>query len=490
MLKLGAIFCYLSLVLVSCSQSNDLRAGARQKADGGSASDAAGGASSSAGAPFHLGGSILSPNEPAPERPLPTCAACGYPRCEGGKTTSISGVVRTPARVSPDPLYNAVVYLPGAALEPFSAGVSCDRCGNVSGKPVAAALSDTSGHFKLDDVPSGQGISLVVQMGRWRRQVKLPEVVACQDNPLPEELTRLPRNREEGDIPHMAIVTSSYDFEECILRKIGIDDAEFTKPTEAGRVHLFYGSGTGGGKTLPSGKELWDDPSVLSRYDMVLLPCASTPLYLYSEPSPGSYSAAYSAVASYADAGGRVFATDLSYPWIWDPSSPYAGTANWVDDPGPRSEVKIEALDSSVDTSFPKGLALADWLQGIGATTTRGQLTLHQTYRRSLSAKPPTQRWLYSTNPDSLQSFTFNTPPSAPADQQCGRVAYSSFHIATSPTNTSTDALTQEPIGMFPQECDGALLTPQERVLEFMLFDLASCVQIDRGDPKPPEVVK
>lgn len=490
MFKLRSAVCQLGLALVSCSQAADLGAGARPKAQGGSSGDAAGGTSSSAGTPFNLGGSLLSPGEPAQGRPLPTCTDCGYPQCEVGKATSISGTVRTPARVSPDPLYNAVVYLPGAAVEPFSAGVSCDRCGNVSGKPVAAALSDTSGHFKLDGVPSGHDISLVVQMGRWRRQVKLPEVVACQDNVLPEELTRLPRNRNEGDIPHVALVTSEYDFEECILRKIGIDDAEFTKPTEAGRVHLFWGTGTGGGNALPSGKELWDDPSALARYDMVLLPCASAPRFLYGDPSPGSYSASYQAVADYANAGGRVFATDLSYPWIWDQGSPFATAANWVDDPGPASVlVELDALDSRIDTSFPKGQALADWLQGIGATTTRGEIMLHETFRRSLSVNPPTQRWLYSTTPDSLQSFTFNTPLGATEAQQCGRFAYSSFHIATGQTNDPFDPVPKA-VGTFPMECDSAPLTPQERVLEFMLFDLASCVQIDMGDPKPPEVVK
>ena len=40
----------------------------------------------------------------------------------------------------------------------------------------------------------------------------------------------------------------------------------------------------------------------------------------------------------------------------------------------------------------------------------------------------------------------------------------------------------------FPTECDMAALTPQEKVLMFMLFDLASCVQTDSEPPKPPIV--
>jgi hypothetical protein len=217
-------------------------------------------AGSTTGPVLGLGGLTMTPDEPDSVRSLPTCADCRYPVCPAGKTTSISGTVRTPAKVAADPLYNAVVYLPSAAVEPFAPGVSCDRCGNVSGKPVAATLSGSDGAFKLDDVPAGHGVSLVLQMGRWRRQVSIPELVECQDNPLPEELTRFPRNRSEGDIPRIGLVTSQYDPEECILRKIGIEDGEFTLPSEEGRVHLFTGEGAYHSDGAPTGTALWSDP--------------------------------------------------------------------------------------------------------------------------------------------------------------------------------------------------------------------------------------
>jgi len=98
-----------------------------------------------------------------------------------------------------------------------------------------------------------------------------PRDQGLRRHPLPAELTRFPRSRIEGDIPAMALVTSHYDPEECILQKIGIDDSEFTLPSQPGRVHLFFGTGTDLGPATPSGGELWSDVTVLDRYDMVLL---------------------------------------------------------------------------------------------------------------------------------------------------------------------------------------------------------------------------
>ncbi|MBK7402707.1 MAG: hypothetical protein IPJ34_42385 [Myxococcales bacterium] len=52
------------------------------------------------------------------------------------------------------------------------------------------------GKFTLKNVPAGSDILLlVIQLGKWRRQVKIPSVKACVDNPH-RSLTSpaLPRN--------------------------------------------------------------------------------------------------------------------------------------------------------------------------------------------------------------------------------------------------------------------------------------------------------
>src|SRR6185436_16053896 len=101
------------------------------------------------------------------------------------------------------PLYNVLVFVPNAPLDPINVGPSCDRCDTpISGKPIATALSDTKGEFVLDNVPVGTDIPVVVQVGKWRRHVNLPKVEACTETVVNDpNLLRLPRNQGEGNIP-------------------------------------------------------------------------------------------------------------------------------------------------------------------------------------------------------------------------------------------------------------------------------------------------
>jgi hypothetical protein len=99
------------------------------------------------------------------------------------------------------PLYNAIVYVPNAELSPIASGATCEKCGAVTGAPVVTALTDHTGKFVLRNVPVGTNIPLVVQIGKWRRRVVLPEVKECTETALTDpELTRLPKKQSEGDI--------------------------------------------------------------------------------------------------------------------------------------------------------------------------------------------------------------------------------------------------------------------------------------------------
>lgn len=391
--------------------------------------------------------------------------SCQVATCPGGGSTTLSGTVYAPTKVNPDPLYNAIVYIPNAPIEPFPSGVSCDKCGTLtSGNPITTALTGPDGKFTLKNVPVGTNIPLVIQLGRWRRQVTIANVPSCKDTPLPAELTRLPRNKMEGDIPHHAVSTGDADALECVLRKMGIDDSEFTLPRGTGRIHLYDQNGaTMPG--IPPASDLWSNVPTLSQYDIVIFDCEGA-----QNDKPA---AMQQNVIDYTSKGGRVFASHYSYVWLYN-DPPFQGTATWA----PNSARPADPLTGIIDTSFPKGQAFDTWLGIVNALSAPGQIAIHVPRHDAVSVVAPAQRWIYSTAPASLQHYTFNTPVGVPDDKQCGRVVFSDFHVTGNNGNSGGKP--------FPTECDNGPLTPQEKVLEFMLFDLASCIQKDTTPPSPP----
>jgi hypothetical protein len=418
---------------------------------------------------------------------------CQQAVCSPGQKTTVTGMVYDPA--GKVPLFNIIVYVPNDPLDPITEGVSCDKCaGTASGSPVASALTDATGTFVLENVPAGDAIPLVIQIGKWRREVTIPHVAPCADTALTDrELTRLPRTQSEGHLPQMALTTGHADALECLLRKIGIDDHEFTAPTGTGRVHMYVGcdggSGTGadhftpalGGGTFPAADTLWGNPTTLAKYDMLVLSCESSQCGSAKRPFIAN-------VKAYADMGGRLFLDHLHFYWLRSGTTPWPDTATYV---GTGTDLP-SPFTSKIDTSFPKGMSFADWLVNVGATPTKGQISILGGQFSVEAALPPTtQQWIYTdANPSgsahtAVEYMTMNTPSelalTAPQNQ-CGRVVYTDLHVVSASTDKS-DAATP-----FPSGCVAAELTPQEKALEFMLFDLSSCVQPEKMRPAPPIV--
>jgi hypothetical protein len=390
--------------------------------------------------------------------------------CPNGGTTSISGTVYVPNGT--DPLPNALVYIPNAAVAPFTPGVSCPVPGALpSGSPLVGTTTAVDGTFTLTNVPVGQDIPLVVVSGRWRRQVVVPSTAACANTAFS---TKMPSTQAEGDIPKIAIVTGAADQVECVLRKVGVADSEFLPPS--GRITLYQGNGGPGVQnTAPNSTPTETDlmgagnAATLNQYDVLMLPCQG-----------GAYSKSNAAgdelenFADFANTGGRVYSSHYSYVYM-DGSNWLPPVANW----STGSLVQLNSGTSTVVTSFAEGETLAQWLQLTDATTTEGQMPI-STIRHDMDGViAPTQAWLTLNEPiggDSapVMQFVFDAPVGA--TNQCGKVLFNEYHVE----NPAISASSLQNIA-FPQECPaaGTPLTPQEKLLEYSLFELTN----DGGSP-------
>jgi hypothetical protein len=421
---------------------------------------------------------------------------CQQHPCASGATT-ISGRIYDPA--GKNPLYNVSVYIPNEMVQPLKLGASCDQCASLyTGKPVVSALTDPAGNFIIKDAPDGPNIPLVIQVGKWRKQLTIPNVAACQDTAMPDKMLTLPRNHMEGDMPNIAISTGGADTLECLLRRVGVDAAEYVPgDTGDGRVHIFHGSGMGGPggglfggggrgmggpapNTSPAAPEssaaLWNATASLMKYDVVLLSCEGAETTGMNQQ----------ALHDYASAGGRVFASHFHYSWF--NSGPYnsENLATWT--PGSNS---MNDINATIVTTFPKGMALQQWLMNNHALA-GGVLPIKQA-RHNADVGPAnivSQAWILadqSARPaGATQYFSFNTPtnagmtPDGPA--YCGRVVFSDLHVGGAGND-----MPDQPV---PSDCENADLSPQEKALEFMLFDLSSCITPDDRPPVPPPILQ
>jgi hypothetical protein len=377
--------------------------------------------------------------------------------------------------VGADPVYGAAVYVPnialGAKLPPFVDGPSCGaRCRpKTYDDAVSWTATGPDGAFVLTNVPAGQGIPLIVEIGPWRYETTI-DVQPCVDNPLPLGTARLPRKHSEGSIPLTAISTGNVDALECVLRKMGIDDSEFTNPSGPGRIHVYVTNGARIDATTPIQADLTGGASGTgswNRYDQILFPCEGV--------QTNETMNELTRFVDYTSQGGRVLATHFSYTWLYH-NAGFATAGQWnVNQPFPPPP-----LIANIDTATPRRMDFAKWLQLVGAlsNTVPPQVSINDA-RRNLDTVAPSggaERWIYADMPENVQAMTMSTPLQAMPNEICGRVTYTDFHVA----NTQNANL------LFPAECSSAPLTPQEKILEFMILDLNSCTLSNHGGPPPP----
>lgn len=447
-------------------------------------------------------------------------------------TTTIKGVVYMPNGTLP--VYGATVYVPNGPLDPMPEGNTpgvCDSCAaQISGLPLVHATTNYKGEFTLTDMPHGDAIPVVIQAGRWRKQITVSttrcgtvDLSPVYPQPPTENNTTFgSEHTPKNHIPKFAVTSGGADALQCLLRKIGIADKEFTQPAGPGRVNLFAGTGgttryrnnfnglTGTSpwssssqntRNLPPETYLYGnsssstvDTSVLDQYDAVVLSCTG------EGDQQGSRSGYRAEMKQYADRGGKVFASHWHHAWLEHGPAPWGtsgGVAGGKLATIEHEEDLVNPVTATINTapSFPKGNALADWLvhaNNLAGTTPqpRGYISIIDAQHTITAVDttratpwititaPITERSGSTTNKSSVQYFDFFTPVGA--ETQCGRVVISDLHVSRDRTDDGSGGSNNG----FPNNCTSTGMTDQERVLAFMLFDLTSC--IPPVDPPPP----
>jgi hypothetical protein len=439
-------------------------------------------------------------------------------------STTISGTVYDPAAING--LYNVFVYVPNNPLQPIADGPVCTQCqAPASGNPVASATSDAKGHFSIPNAPVGANIPLVLQLGKWRRHLTISNVACGVDNAQPDKSLRFPIKQHEtspdDNIPLMAMTTGCDGAECFFVRRLGIDQAEFTGSTGTGRVRI-YPSVNASGATFPgvgsgslTAQQLWATKTEMMKFDIIFDACECS---TYDRGGAGGTNIGYKNYLDYLNAGGRAFATHYYYNFFaslaecggYDTTcqgqSPLPTTGAWEGNTGKAHSTTGCPSTSyptclNIDTAIPKGVAFADWYANnnpkikptwggekygyVGLTDIRADMGALSASLLSAGTATP---WLFS--PDLAEPistmpttgydayyFSINTPVGTDPKTQCGRAVFSDVHLNAggygtfptycAPTNTDSHA-------------------PNDLALEFLFFDLSSCVQDDTMPPPPP----
>jgi hypothetical protein len=489
--------------------------------DGGGGNGGNGGSGSGGSGGIHLGdsgGSGGSGGHGGGAAVCPSGLSCNV-SCSAGSSTTVTGKVYDPA--GRNPLYNVSVYVPASPLTPLWKGVALPpspnycSCGALfESGAVVNTTTAVDGTFTLSNVPVGSSVPLVIQIGKWRRQFHIP-VTACTDNAQADRSLTLPSSvlptDTDDNMPDIAVSTGNADTLECLMIRIGLPTTEYVAGTgTTGHVHVFSGGdSSGGGKggerigqpeepampgAPPSDTSLWASATQLENYDITLLSCEGGE----------TYNANPAALETYLNEGGRVFASHFHYAWFAGPlatKQAYSAPADWgsklatwsedTDDcmggPGCLIPGYIDETLNGSTKPFPKGVALDEWLMdngALGVNVPAGDLSIYTPRYNAVvtAANTPSQPWITSAAAagGNTMYFSFDTPVNpTPAGQYCGRAVFSDLHVAGDPTTTDTPPP--------PGGCDTGDLSPQEKALEFMLFDLSSCVIPDSEPPPPPD---
>jgi hypothetical protein len=402
----------------------------------------------------------------------------------GATPTTITGTTLAPNMMDPLPGLVVAAFPNDHVFSSAPTTVQCTTC--VSGVPGALAFttSGADGTFTLMGSPldGGGTVTIVVISGGFRRVVRNVTVPMCGTLALTAAQTSLPGATSGDDlIPRIAVAsvappagggTATGDVNDKfahVLDAIGITGYTRFGPDKTATSH-----------TPPDLITLMSSANMLSQYDVVIAPCGSLGNYAVWNNGSGPLSSAMvTNLQTWLGQGGRLYASDLSYEvvaqvapsaitWAAGPSS-HAG----ADPADVGMGVATATINANVDDP-----GLLAWLQLVGAASA-GSMTIPITDFRdpwgAIDSVPAANLMADSHGAHHETVFvsgdvTWHTAGSGhhpltvqadvadPSGNYCGRVVFSSYHVQTGTA--------------------GQPLSPQERVLEYLFFQLSTCIDL------------
>jgi hypothetical protein len=364
-------------------------------------------------------------------------AGCGGGTTTPGTTGTLTGNVFAPNGT--DPISGALVYI-------------LDKGSQAIGDPPAEAYdafdySGADGSFQLDNVPTGSQTLKIIK-GAFTKTATI--TVKEGTYALPAAVTTLP---SEGEgVEKMAVVTGNWDSIQNVLAKLGLgkvdSSGELILGTES--FDLVDGNGSLDDSIYPNFLDFMADPANYADYRTIFINCGNN-----YEDDFFADTVMVDNLKAWVAAGGRLYATDLSYDFVEQLFPEYIdffGT-----DPGfsatPETLDAAEYGDSFTSTNAtvldPDMLA---WLKEIDVTNADDTITV-EGWLSSWAAvddfSNDVKSWMKAiVDVDGSSSSRDITLTFHPSD---GTVFYSSYH---------TEGFLS------------AGLTPQDRVLQYLIFEV------------------
>jgi hypothetical protein len=375
-------------------------------------------------------------------------AACSEP-------TLITGEVRFPNGVLP--VSGARVYLSESGAPAPRAG-ECGQCIDSAG--LVWTTTGPDGRFELPADPGPAHV--IVEKGGFRRRI---EVDACGRTAIDPDASRLPGDRDEGELPRIAVLTGDSDALDVVLLRLGLRFDTFETFTDT--------LASQDAELSPAEELLWNE-SALFAYDVLLIECQSAvaehedgrPYPILIEPE------VQDRLRRFVEEGGRLYVTDDAYE-AFEIAIPSAidfegGTDGLADTPeGLFDDAQIGGARTELAATIRDG-DLRAWLEHQDALEPDGTLhiddpavrwaVIEETSARAHVIATADIRW---RTPDESEfsegSQTGHRPLTVTAESGCGRAFVSSYH--TSPHGLGLHGL-----------------VAQELVLAYALLEIGECI--------------